>query len=59
MNKHSLIVDSILIATLCLLFILHFSSERSKCKIVSKTLKNADGEILKIENHICKEEYRF
>jgi hypothetical protein len=59
MIKNILILGSIVLVAFSALIFIHFSNDHIECTTVSKTLKNADDKILKIENHICKEKYSF
>jgi hypothetical protein len=59
MNKLTLILTSILIVTAAILLFIHFSNDHIECGTVLNTVKNANGEIVQTENHICKEKYNF
>jgi hypothetical protein len=59
MKKLTLILASILIATASILVFIHFSNDHIECGTVLNTIKNAKGETVQTENHICNEKYNF
>ena len=59
MKKLTLILGSIIVATLSILIFIHYSNDHVECETVSNTLKNIAGETVTTERHICKEKYSF
>jgi hypothetical protein len=59
MKNLTLILTSIIVITFSLLFFIHLSNDHIECETISNTVKNASGEIVTTESHICNEKYNF
>ena len=59
MNKNISILGLILICTVLLLPLIYVSNDHLECKTVVNKTFNSDGNVIKTEEHICKEKYNF